>query len=230
MNDLCGDNNVGRVVGDVTSVGAVRESDEPGLSPGGAPLVAHLPVAPGRGVHAHGLHAVVHVLAAAGDDAALVRVPGGGVQGLVDAEEDRRGGRSAGGAVQCQRRLRIGDTAVRTSVVAATIARFFASCASSSARSGVGAFETVTGAAGVGTGSSVSHTSRSSRVIGGLFSLSARSTGKRAVVEILETTVSFAPPKLNPLTAIVLLPTTLTGFGFAALTPGTPTAIPPRPQ
>lgn len=147
------------------------------------------------------------------------------------------GARRTGGPPVCRcassasRAARIGDAAVRTSVVAAAIARFFASCASSSARSGVGAFETVTGAAaGVGTGSSVSHTSRSSRVIGGLFSLSARSIGNLFVVEIFTTMVSFDPPKLNPLTAIVLLPTTLTGFGFAALTPGTPTAIPPRPQ
>ncbi len=65
------------------------------------------------------------------------------------------GARRTGGPPVCRcassasRAARIGDAAVRTSVVAAAIARFFASCASSSARSGVGAFETVTGAAGV---------------------------------------------------------------------------------
>ena len=119
------------------------------------------------------------------------------------------GARRTGGPPVCRcassasRAARIGDAAVRTSVVAAAIARFFASCASSSARSGVGAFETVTGAAaGVGTGSSVSHTSRSSRVIGGTFALSARSIGNLFVVEIFTTMVSFDPPKLNPLTAI----------------------------
>ena len=118
------------------------------------------------------------------------------------------GARRTGGPPVCRcassasRAARIGDAAVRTSVVAAAIARFFASCASSSARSGVGAFETVTGAAGVGAGSSVSHTSRSSRVIGGTFALSARSIGNLFVVEIFTTMVSFDPPKLNPLTAI----------------------------
>mmetsp|Transcript_33671 Transcript_33671/g.57774 ORF Transcript_33671/g.57774 Transcript_33671/m.57774 type:complete len:344 (+) Transcript_33671:175-1206(+) len=88
--------DVGGIVGDVARVGAVRQTDKAVLAPGGAPLVADLPVTTRASFHADGLHAVIHLLGASGHDAALVGVPGGSIQ----AHGERTGGlhvRSHGG-------------------------------------------------------------------------------------------------------------------------------------
>ena len=55
------------IVSDRACVGSVLEADVAGLAPLGAPRVSDLPV--GRGVHARGLHTVVHFLAAGRHDA-----------------------------------------------------------------------------------------------------------------------------------------------------------------
>mmetsp|Transcript_33670 Transcript_33670/g.57773 ORF Transcript_33670/g.57773 Transcript_33670/m.57773 type:complete len:230 (+) Transcript_33670:175-864(+) len=96
--------DVGGIVGDVARVGAVRQTDKAVLAPGGAPLVADLPVTTRASFHADGLHAVIHAGAAGGraHDTRGVGAPGGGIQ----THRKRAGALHVGGHVRLNHRGR----------------------------------------------------------------------------------------------------------------------------
>ena len=83
-----------RVARNVAGVVSVLHADEAPLAPGGAPGIAHLPVAV-FGVDADGLHAVVHRLAAGAEHAARVRPPLGGVHADAQSRVFERASRRA---------------------------------------------------------------------------------------------------------------------------------------